>query len=217
MIFAPAVSLFFVLFMLVLPAVTVIANIVGLLVAGHSRWVGSGRWWPVPMNRRWCAGLAFLVLCDIWTVLLVRGSRNLDAEIATEQLNRAARADFVLPRDVQHGEFIFPAGTRIKRYDPFDNGELVRPMKLTGLTEAHFARDVDIAGVSVVSLNFNAGVFATVELAHDQSVRGNECRGGQRAFFLVPHDHKMEHDFKEDAYGPDARFKPSQWIFQRCA
>ena len=218
MAFAPTPSWFFLLLMFVVPAIAVVATVVCIPVSLHSRWVGRGTWWPVPMHRRWYAGFTLLVLCDGWVLLLVQGGRNLDAAIASESANRAARAEFVLLQDVQHGELLFPSGTWIKRYDPFDNGEPVRALKLTGLEQAHFSKPLDIAGVVAVSLDFSGGAQATVELAHDQRVRGTECKKGQMALFSVPPiDYDIVAEFgKEAPDGPDARFKPGQWKFDRC-
>lgn len=147
---------------------------------------------------------------------------------------RASRERFVLPRDFQYGELLIPQGSLINRNDPFDKGEPGRPLALHGLAAVRFAQPVEVAGVWASALQT---VPARVELAQDQTLgpvfrydtatdawvphkvmKAVACRKGQVAVFQVPH---IPYDVQAEVGrpapdGPEARFRPSEWLFRGC-
>jgi len=60
-------------------------------------------------------------------------NHQIDVEIARQHKNKKARQSFTLTESQQYGELLLPEGTRIERYDSFDNGEENRAFRLTGL------------------------------------------------------------------------------------
>ncbi|WP_158076803.1 tetratricopeptide repeat protein [Wohlfahrtiimonas populi] len=150
--------------------------------------------------------------------------------------NQQMRRNFVLKHDHQYGEFIFPKGTLINRYDPSDDGEETYPLILSGFNQARFAEPVKIAGVMA-----SATDGSWVELAEDQAIgpvhfyssKFGEyggwmvdrttptifCRKGSVALFEKPSGLSFNTD---DEYwwkakdGAEAHFKPSEWQFRYC-
>ena len=146
------------------------------------------------------------------------------------------RQNFVLEHDHQYGEFIFPKGTLINRYDPSDNGEETYPLVLSGFNQARFAEPTKIAGVMA-----SATDGSWVELAEDQEVgpvhfyssKFGEyggwvvdrttptifCPKGSVALFEKPSGPSFnidEEHWWKDKDGVEAHFKPSEWQFRYC-
>ena len=147
---------------------------------------------------------------------------------------RASRERFVLPADFQYGELLVPAGSLINRNDPFDKGEPGKPVALHGLESVRFAQPVQIAGAWVSALQTTP---LRLELAQDQTlgplyrfdsttqgwvehklVPALACRKGQMALYQVPpipYDVQAEVG-KPAPDGPEARFRPSEWLLRAC-
>lgn len=213
---APVPSFLFLFLLFVLPAIAVVGTIVIVLMCAHSRWVNGASWWPFKSRRVVYFVVLPLVLLDVGVLLGAWQSRELTVELEDQRVRREARRDFVLKQEFQYGEVLIPAGTRIKRHDPFDHGEPERPLKLAGLMAVRFPRPVDVAGVSAIALNAYPGV---IELANDQTIHGVQCKKGDMAKFEVPPDplDAIAELGKEAPDGPKANFWPSQWRFAGCS
>lgn len=214
--FAPVPSFLFLFLLFVLPAIAVVGTIVIVLISAHSRWVNGTGWWPFKSKRVVYFVVLPLVLWDAGVLLGAWQSHELTIELEDQRVRRESRRDFVLKQEFQYGELLIPAGARIKRHDPFDNGEPERPLKLTGLMAVRFPRPVDVAGLSAIAFNTYPGI---IELASDQTIQGVQCKKGNMAKFEIPPDtHDAIAEFgKEVPDGPKANFRPSQWRFVGCA
>ena len=105
-----------------------------------------------------------------WEVLTMKRElqRLNEPDSAYEQRtrNQKMRQNFVLAHDHQYGEFIFPKGTLINRYDPSDDGEEDYPLILSGLRSAEFPEPIEFAGILTTRIEARG----LVELAEDQNV-----------------------------------------------
>lgn len=213
---APVPSFLFLFLLVVLPAIAVVGAIIIVLICGHSKWVNGTGWWPFRSKRIVYFVVLPLGLLDAGVLLGAWKSHELSVELEHQRVRREARRDFVLEQEFQYGELLIPAGPRIKRHDPFDNGEADRPLKLTGLMAVRFPRPVDVAGVSAIAFNAYPGI---IELANDQIIQGVQCKKGNLAKFEVPPDplDAIAEFGKEAPDGPKANFWPSQWRFVGCA
>src|SRR5699024_9539114 len=90
-----------------------------------------------------------------------------DSKYSQQERHQKMRHNFVLEHDHQYGEFIFPKGTLINRYDPSDSGEENYPLILSGLRYAKFPEPIEIAGILATKIEATRGL---VELAEDQEV-----------------------------------------------
>lgn len=187
------------------------------------------------LQRRVLLGLGLLALiCSTWLILRLVYVQHVRQRWQDSAPVRAARERFVLPRDFQYGELHIPAGSLINRHDPFDKGEAQRPLALHGLDAVRFAQPVLIAGVWAQAMQLHP---LLLELAQDQelgpvhrydSARQTwelnpvapalACKRGQMAAFHAP---AIAYDIRAELNqpppdGPQARFKPSQWLFLRC-
>ena len=188
-------------------------------------------WRPVTI------ALGVLVLAGgIWGLFLTIKMRQFDQEFALASHYRQSRQQFVLPHDFQYGELLIPQGSLINSYNPFDNGEPQRPLRMNRLDAVRFARPVQVAGVWASAMS-----GGLLELDRDQRISpvfhfdakardgyGGwvrdpsrpylECKKGQQARFNVPLiDYDIQAEFgKPEPDGPDARFKPSQWAVTEC-
>ncbi|WP_167313326.1 hypothetical protein [Ralstonia insidiosa] len=234
MIFAPVLSLLAFVVLFIVPLVGVLGTIpmVGIVMArAYKKRPPLSR-----KARRWMWALAvFLAVADLWSGYLFYVSARIDREINEEQVNKAAREDFTLDRDFQYGELVIPAGSRIHRYDVFDNGKKDMPLSLRGLRAVRFPHPVRVAGVDVESMDVSTLDMALVlakdqaigprfdydtkgKLTHEGQPESVTCKRGQVAHFSAP---SIEYDInaefgKPEPDGPDARFKPSQWQFLGC-
>lgn len=152
--------------------------------------------------------------------------------------NQKKRQNFILEHDHKYGEFIFPKGTLINRYDPSDNGEESYPLILSGLRSAAFPEPMEIAGVLATKIEATRGL---VELAEDQEIgpihyyssKYGEyggwvvdrttptifCPKGSVALFEKPSGPDLDLDDKfwwKEKDGAEAHFKPSEWQFRSC-
>lgn len=234
MIFAPIPSLLGLLILFVLPLVGIVSTF--LLVGGAlARWAGRRRYHPLSRKAlAWLWAFASVaLLLDVWIGFLTYGLVETSRAVNQAAINRAARQDFMLPRDFQYGELVIPAGSQIHPYDPFDNGEQHLPLALRGLSAVRFPKPVQVAGVSAIAMDVDS---ARLQLAADQTigplfahnkkgelVRDGQtasvaCKQGQIANFdapLIAYDVVAEFA-KPEPDGPAARFKPSQWQFLGC-
>jgi hypothetical protein len=204
-----------------------------LAYGAYVRWVNLPQKWL--LTRR-----ALQVLCGVallcnalillqWYLAKSAKQARLDGAVV-----RASRERFVLPQDFQYGELRIPAGSLVNRNDPFDQGEPGKPVALHGLEAVRFAQPVEIAGAWVSALQTTP---LRLELAQDQTlgpvyrydsatqtwilhklVPALACRKGQMAVFQVPH---IEYDVQAEVGrpapdGPEARFKPSEWLLRAC-
>lgn len=175
---------------------------------------------------------------NIWGLVLLYLVTSLHQEAVLDSHYRHSRRQFVLPQDFQYGELVIPQGSLINRYDAFDNGEPQRPLELRGLQAVRFPHPVQVAGVWATAMEISP---TRLELAHDQSIgpvahfdaKANRgygawlrdpqrtalaCKQGERAWFEVP---LIEYDIvaefgHPEPDGPQARFRPSQWMVTRC-
>ena len=159
------------------------------------------------------------------------------SDYTTRQKQIDSRRNFVLEQDHLYGEFIFPKGTLINRYDPSDNGEETYPLILSGLRTAQFPEPTEIAGI--LATKIDAGGF--IELAEDQEVGpvhfyaskfGRHggwmvdrttpvffCPKGSVALFEKPLGPGIDLDDEfwwKDKDGEKAYFRPSEWQFRYC-
>lgn len=160
-----------------------------------------------------------------------------DSKYVQQERNQKMRQNFVLEHDHQYGEFIFPKGTLINRYDPSDSGEESYPLILSGLRYAQFPEPIEIAGILATKIEATRGL---VELAEDQEVgpiyyysKYGEyggwvedrttptmfCPKGSIALFEKPSGPRT--DINEEFWwkekdGLEAHFKPSEWQFRSC-
>jgi hypothetical protein len=210
---------------------------VGLLLHGL-RWYFKARhrqrkfWtWPV-------ISLAVLAVAgDLWGGVLSYQAIQSQARFELQAHYRASRQRFVLPQDFQYGEFTFPQGSLIQRYEPWDNGEPQRPLGLRGLDTARFAQPVQIAGAWANAID----THGQLELARDQRlspvyVFDAQAEQGYGAWVIAPHhpglaclkgdmahyhapmiDYDIQAEFVQGPPdGAAARFRPSEWGFTRC-
>ena len=214
--FAPVPSFLLLFLLVVLPAIAVVGTIVIVLMCVHSKWVNGASWWPFKSKRVVYFVVLPLVLLDAGALLGAWQSHELSIELEDQRVRREARKDFVLKQEFQYGELLIPVGSRIKRHDPFDEGEPERPLKLTGLMAVRFPQPLDVAGVSAIAFNTYPGI---IELANDQTIQGVQCKKGNMAKFEVPSDplDAIAEFGKEAPDGPKANFWPSQWRFIGCA
>ena len=176
-----------------------------------------------------------------WEVLTMKRElqRLNEPDSAYEQRmrNQKMRQNFVLEHDHQYGEFIFPKGTLINRYDPSDDGEEDYPLILSGLRSAEFPEPIEFAGILTTRIEARG----LVELAEDQNVgpihyyssKYGEyggwvedrttptmfCPKGSIALFEKPSgpDINLDDEFWwRDKDGLEAHFKPSEWQFRSC-
>jgi hypothetical protein len=131
---------------------------------------------------------------------------------------KKTRQRFTLTEPHRYGELELPAGTRIVRYDNFDEGEENRAFRLTGLLRAEFPYPIKIANLSVTMIEPETRPYGMLWLSHAQKISGTSCAAGQVAMFNVPLiDYDILAEFgNEPPDGPEARLKPSQWIFVKC-
>lgn len=183
---------------------------------------------------------AILLVISYDVIKLKRELRALDegnSERYNEQVrNQQMRRSFVLEHDHLYGEFLFPKGTLVNRYDPSDSGEPTYPLILSGFSAATFAEPTEIAGILATKIE-NRGL---VELAEDQNVgpvyfyatKDGEsgwtldkttpfmaCKKGMVALFEVPSGPGFdinEEFWWKDKDGAEAYFKPSEWQFRYC-
>ncbi len=222
----------FILTML-LPLLGLVLTAALLAYGVYARWINVPHKWL--LTRRALQVLcAVAVLCNALIVLqwyLANSARQarLDGAVV-----RASRERFVLPQDFQYGELLIPAGSLVNRSDPFDKGELGKPVALHGLESVRFAQPVEIAGAWASALQTTP---MRLELAQDQTlgpvyrfdsntqgwvvhklVPALACRKGQVAVFQVPpipYDVQAEVG-KPAPDGPEARFRPSEWLLRAC-
>ena len=233
MIPGPLISWPFLLMVFVLPLLGGLVAI-GLLVrAWYFHRHGQGGWgaffnWKV----RLCT--AFVVLVAAWVGVLIYKTTEFKREFAIESWKRGSRAQFVLDRDFQYGEFTVPKGTLVNRRDVFDNGEPQRPLGLRGLDALQFPEPVQLAGLWVDVLETSPG---RMRLTADQRISpvyhsdpdsGDwvvdpsrpfiDCKAGEVAWFNTPLiDYDIQAEFTTgEPDGAAARFKPSQWQFTHC-
>lgn len=151
--------------------------------------------------------------------------------------NQKKRQNFVLEHDHLYGEFLFPKGTLINRYDPGDSGEETYPLILSGLQAAQFSGPIEFAGILTTRIEARG----LVELAEDQEVGPMHyyssnygeyggwvvdrtiptlfCPKGAVALFEKPSDPNTNYDepfWWREKDGVDAYFKPSEWQFREC-
>lgn len=214
----------------------------------------GGLWWSLQRRRQRAAQgtaqaartfwtwpvIALTVLAvagDIWGLVLMRQFQLQDARFELQSHYRASRQHFVLPQVFQYGEFNFPQGTLINRYEPWDNGEPQRPLGLRGLDTARFVQPVQIAGTWVNAID----THGKLELARDQHIGpvyvfDSKAEDGYGAWVIDPHqptlackqgdiaryhapmiDYDIQAEFgKGPPDGAAARFRPSQWGFTEC-
>lgn len=216
-----------------LPLLGVVVTVALLVYAAYVRWVDVPQ--KVLLSRRALIVLCVVaLLCDAWLALRLYLPQRARQAWQDTAAVRASRERFTLPQDFQYGELVIPAGSRIVRKDPFDQGEPDRPLALHGLEAVRFAQPVQVAGVWASAVQLHP---LRVELAQDQRlgpihrfdaandrwvvnrvVPALACKKGQLAIFHVPH---IAYDVQAELAkpppdGPDARFLPSQWLFRQC-
>lgn len=160
-----------------------------------------------------------------------------DSAYEQRMRNQKMRQNFVLEHDHQYGEFVFPKGTLINRYDPSDDGEEDYPLILSGLRSAEFPEPIEFAGILTTRIEARG----LVELAEDQNVgpihyyssKYGEyggwvedrttptmfCPKGSIALFEKPSGPSINLDDEfwwRDKDGLEAHFKPSEWQFRSC-
>ena len=183
---------------------------------------------------------AILLVISYDVIKLKQELRALDegsSDSYNEQVrNQQMRQSFVLEHDHLYGEFLFPKGTLVNRYDPSDSGESTYPLILSGFESAAFAEPTNIAGILATKIE-NRGL---IELAEDQNVgpvyfyatkEGESgwtldkttpfiaCKKGMVALFEVPSGPGFdinEEFWWKDKDGAEAHFKPSEWQFRYC-
>ena len=233
MIPGPLISWPFLLLVFVLPLLGA-AVAIGLLVrAWCFRRQGNGDWRAF---FSWTVRLAtvFVVLVAVWVGLLLYKTFQFKREFAIESWQRGSRAQFVLERDFQYGEFNVPKGTLVNRRDVFDNGEPQRPLGLRGLEALQFPEPVQLAGLWVDVLETSPGhVRLTADqrispVYHSDPESGDwvvdpsrpfiDCKAGEVAWFNTPLiDYDIQAEFTTgEPDGAAARFKPSQGQFTPC-
>lgn len=156
------------------------------------------------------------------------------ADYTTRSEYQKQRRNFVLEHDHLYGEFLFPKGTLINRYDPSDNGDETYPLILSGLKTAEFPEPTEIAGILATKLD----AMGYVVLAEDQDVGPRHyysrkthqwtedrtmpfmaCEKGMVAIYEKPSGPGTNYDEEfwwRDKDGAEAHFKPSQWQFRYC-
>ena len=212
----------------------------GLLLYGL-HWRHKNRKLPADQRPRfWRASTITLSVIAVagclWGAFLQFKSWQFQQDYALQSHYRQSRQQFVLPQDFQYGELLIPKGSLINRYDPFDNGEPQRPLRMSRLDAVRFAHPVQVAGVWATAMS-----GSLLELDRDQRISpvfhfdrkakegyGDwvldpshpylECKKGQQARFDVP---LIKYDIvaefgKPEPDGPAARFKPSQWAVTEC-
>src|SRR5699024_1455278 len=129
--------------------------------------------WQQFFKRKILAGI-YLIIFVLTGILSVLACETLSMKKELNQLSESydekhryikMRQNFVLEQDHQYGEFIFPKGTLINRYDPSDSGEETYPLILSGFNKARFAEPTKIAGIMASAVD-----GARIELAEDQEV-----------------------------------------------
>lgn len=233
MLFGPLISWPFLLLVIVLPLVGA-AMAIGLLVqAWYFHRHGEGGWANF-FNWKTRISTAFVLLVMVWVGFMVYKVAQFKREFDVENWRRSSRAQFVLDRDFQYGEFKVPKGTLVNRRDVFDNGEPQRPLGLRGLDALQFTKPVRLAGLWVSALEMTPG---RMRLATDQRISpvyhtdpesGDwvldpsrafiDCKAGENVWFNAPLiDYDIQAEFLiGEPDGAAARFKPSQWQFTRC-
>ena len=181
-----------------------------------------------------CTGILSVMAVEVLNMKkeLNRLSKSYDEKHRNQQMRR----NFVLEHDHQYGEFVFPKGTLINRYDPSDEGEAMYPLILSGFQKARFVEPTEIAGVMASAID-----GSWVELAEDQEVgpvyvyssKFGEyggwmvdrttptifCPKGSVALFEKPSGpsfNMADEEWWKDKDGQDAHFKPSEWQFRYC-
>lgn len=221
------------IFTLLLPVLGLALTGALLVYAAYVRFVDIPQKWM--LTRR-----ALQILCAVAVLCHALIALKWYLSVRTEQARqdgavvRASRERFVLPADFQYGELLIPAGSLINRSDPFDKGEPGKPLALHGLESVRFAQPVEIAGAWVSALQTTP---LRLELAQDQTlgpvyrfdtasqswavhkiVPALACRKGQMALYQVPpiaYDVQAEVG-KPAPDGPEARFRPSEWLLRAC-
>ena len=233
MIFGPLISWPFLLLVFVLPLVGA-AVAIGLLVqAWYFHRHGQGGWgnffdWKTRIST------AFILLVTVWVGVLVYKLIQFKLEFDVEKWQRGSRAQFVLQRDFQYGEFKVPKGTLVNRYDVFDNGEPQRPLGLRGLDALQFPLPVQLAGLWTDAMETSPGRMRLTAdqrispVYHSDPESGDwvvdhsrpfiDCKAGENAWFHAPLiDYDIQAEFLVgEPDGAAARFKPSQWQFTHC-
>ncbi len=166
MLFGPLISWPFLLLVIVLPLVGA-AMAIGLLVqAWYFHRHGEGGWANF-FNWKTRISAVFVLLVMVWVGFMVYKVAQFKREFDVESWRRSSRAQFVLDRDFQYGEFKVPKGTLVNRRDVFDNGEPQRPLGLRGLDALQFTKPVRLAGLWVSALEMTPG---RMRLATDQRI-----------------------------------------------
>ena len=221
------------IFTLLLPVLGLALTGALLVYAAYVRFVDIPQKWM--LTRQALLGLcAVAAFCHALIVLQWFLASRAEQARQDGAVVRASRERFVLPQDYQYGELLIPAGSLINRNDPFDKGEPGKPVALHGLEAVRFAQPVEIAGAWVSALQTTP---LRLELAQDQTlgpvyrfdsasqswvvhkiVPALACRKGQMALYQVPpiaYDVKAEVG-KPAPDGPEARFRPSEWLLRAC-
>lgn len=233
MIFGPVISWPFLLLVFVLPLVGAAVAISLLVQAFFFHRHGEGGWgaffsWKVRIST------GFVLLVAAWVGLLGYKTAQFKREFDIESWQRQSRAQFVLERDFQYGEFLVPKGSLVNRYDPFDNGDPQRALGLRGLDALQFKAPVLLAGLWVEALEIAPGRMRlaidqrispvyrtdpdTGDWVIDQARPFIDCKAGENVWFNAPLiDYDIQAEFLVgEPDGATARFKPSQWQFKHC-
>ena len=227
--------------MLIMLFIPLIAGVIsaGLLLRALWWWLKSRHRTPRPRFWNWLV-IVLTVLAvagDLWGLVMMYQIQRIEDRIAQKNHYRQSRQNFILPQDFQYGEQLFPKGSLINRYDPYDNGEPQRPLGLRGLRAARFPAPVQIAGAWVSAID----THGELELASDQHLSPVfhfdpdtnkpygawvpdpthpylDCHAGDIAHYHAPTiDYDVEAEFiSGPPDGAQARFRPSQWGFVEC-
>lgn len=176
------------------------------------------------------------LICDICAVCVFYFFTSIEYEFELKSYYKEQRSHFILSQDYQYGELLVPKGSLISRNDAFDNGEPQLPVSLRGLKAIRFPHPVKVAGIWIIAME-----PPRLELAQDQYVipvgRSNTgttinqhhskhhkqqslvtCSRGDLVVVDIP---SIEYDIikefgKPEPDGPNARFRPSEWIITDC-
>lgn len=148
--------------------------------------------------------ILILVLFDCFGIYMSRLKSNVEKEVYKKYENKKSRRNFTLQNEYQFGDVLFPAGTKIVRYDPNDNGEDNLPLSLTGLDRAEFPYPLKINNLMVTAIQRNGDMWL-LWLDGKHQIQETWCDENQVAAFAYPY-----------ISGYEVIFKTSEWIFKYC-
>ena len=190
-----------------------------------------------PCSKKWIAFVIFTLIVNSWNAYMGFRLYGIYQQIMTQEKNQDKRSRFILSRDFQYDQFLFPKGTLINLYNVHDSGKKFElPLSLYGLEKAKFPIPVFMAGVWTDTIDLNSDFNIFLQLSKDQQIaplykqdgKGGyvkdkqryqvSCQQGQLAKFTVTDGYYPTPDYdKEDWYADQTPlFKPAQWLFVGC-